>query len=38
MLTLMRGGSFVDIWPSIVAPVAIGAALFAVGVWRLRWQ
>jgi ABC-2 type transport system permease protein len=38
ILTVVRGGTLFDVWPSVLVPLAMGAAFFAVGVWRLRWR
>lgn len=37
-LALMRGASFASVLPSVAVLLAIGAVLFGVGVWRLRYE
>lgn len=37
-IDLMRGASMADVLPGIGAVLAIGAALFVFGVWRLRYE
>lgn len=37
-LDVMRGATVADVVPNIAAILAIGAALFAFGVWRLRFE
>lgn len=38
MQDLQRGANAADMLPSFAALVAIGLALSALGVWRLRWE
>lgn len=38
MLRLQAGGSFASVLPNIAALLAIGAVLFGLGLWRLRWE
>ena len=35
---LIRGASFIDLWPHLVALAAIATVLMAVSVWRFRQQ
>jgi ABC-2 type transport system permease protein len=37
-LDVMRGATVADVLPNIAAILAIGAVLFAFGVWRLRFE
>lgn len=37
-IDLMQGASTADVLPGIGAVLAIGAVLFAFGVWRLRYE
>jgi ABC-2 type transport system permease protein len=38
ILETMRGGSILNVVPSIVALLGMALLFFAVGVWRLRWE
>jgi ABC-2 type transport system permease protein len=37
-LDVMRGATVADVLPNIAAILAIGAVLFVLGVWRLRYE
>lgn len=38
VLSAMRGGSAIDVLPSVAALLAFAGTLFAIGAWRLRWE
>lgn len=38
VLAIMRGGNAVSVLPNVAALLAIAAAFFAIGSWRLRWE
>jgi ABC-2 type transport system permease protein len=38
ILETMRGGTIVNVVPSIVALLGMAVLFFAVGAWRLRWE